>query len=248
MTYQRSDATPGALPSLFDGAPADTADKTISILSAATGRDGVSPAARKKNAQSRFTPFLILIAAALAGGAYWHFNQSNFERSPETSPTLAQRTPPPPRPVYPAKLAAINAPGVVSPPSEHIDTAVVEMVKDTAVKPLPPPRAAHKKIHADKKLLVASQPVHRPTVKPSKRTAPSLAKKNVAKKSIVAHADHPASVAFIKKELPVKPETTRQQSVVIVRSATDSDEKLLEGMLRLMKRDDPKDTPTMRSK
>ena len=246
MTYQRSDATPGALPSLFDGAPADTADKTISILSAATGRDGVRPAARKQNAQGRLTPFLILIAAALAGGAYWQFNQSNFERSLETSPTLAQRTPP--RLAYPAKLAAINVPRAVSPPSERIDTAVVEMVKDTAVKPLPPPRAAHKKMRAEKELLVVSQPVHRPTVKPSKKSAPSLAKKSVAKKSIVAHADHPASVAFIKKELPVKPETTRQQSVVIVRSATDSDEKLLEGMLRLMKRDDPKDTPTMHTK
>lgn len=247
MTYQRSDATPRDLPSLFDKASTDeTADKTISILSAATGRDGVMPVVRKKNAPRRFMPLWILLTTGLAGGTYWHFNHANFDRSPEAPPFLSQRTPPALHTVPGTKLHAPAVPQAHLGSLERTDTAVVEIVKDSPAKPAPLTLAL-KEIRAEKAPLVSRQASSTRTLPPTTKSVPHHKNKSIASQDGANSADNVVSVAFIKKAAPAKPEINDQQSVVVARSATDTDVKLLEGILRLMKRDDTQDTPAMRA-
>jgi hypothetical protein len=245
MTYQRSDATPGDLPSLFDKASTDeTADKTISILSAATGRDGVMPVVRKKNAPRRFMPLWILLTTGVAGGTYWHFNHANFDPSPEAPPFLSQRTPPALHTVPGTKLHASAVPQAHLVSLGRTDTAVVEIVKDSPAKPAPLTLAL-KETRAEKAPPVSRQASSTRTLPPTTKSVPHHKNKSIASQDGAHSADN-VSVAFIKKAAPAKPQVNDQQSVV-VRSATDTDVKLLEGILRLMKRDDTQDTPAMRA-
>lgn len=238
MIYPSNDATPGDYPSLFDKtSAAGTATNTISILSAATGGDGIPPYPQKNNIRGRFTRLFLLIATGLAGWAYWHFNHATFDRAPQASPILSQ-----PKPLSSPIVRAeiVPTPGLAYAPSgslERTDIAVVEVMKDASVKPAPyaaalmhaPAVRAFPKIKSD---------TSTKSLVPQTKSSVPLVKNRLPQKDGVRTPDTVASVAFIKDASPIKSKVAAQQSVVIVRSTTDTDEKLLEGILRLIKRDD----------
>lgn len=241
MSDQRRDATQGDCPSLFEMASAVEAGKTISILSAATGRDSMNPVPRSKNAPFRFLPVGGIVAAGLLGGAYWHFTQTDFDRTHQVA-TPSQRMPPAYRPAQAVKFSA--SPSAQGQPhaQERADTAVVETVKASPVKPalhtaaLETPRTINAANQA------ASQQNTMASVPKSK---PPRADKQSVPKSRVSPANNVTSVAFIRKDASMRSAAPDQQRVVAVSPATDSDVKLLEGILRLMKRDDGQDTPAL---
>lgn len=243
MSDQRSDATPGDFPSLFEKASVETADKTISILSAATGRESVNPVPRKKNASPGLLPLGAVLAAGLIGVTYWHFNQTDFDRTHETS-TLSQRTSPTPHMAQVTKSPA--SPSVPMQPRalEPVDRAVVETVKESAVKPASL-TAALQEPRGEKAPPGAKRAPPARAVASTTKATPALQGKRPVQNQSAQPQDNGTSVAFIKKATPAA--TSDQQSVVVVRSAADTDVKLLEGILRLMKRDDTQDTSAMQT-
>lgn len=243
MSDQRSDATSGDLPTLFEKDSAvESTDKTISILSAVTGRDGVHSAPRKKSSSPGFMRLGVGLAAALIGASYWHFNKVDFDPTHQTA--TPQRTSPTPHIVQTTK-APVHPSAQMQPPApERVDIAVVETVKETPQKPTPLTTALKEPLE-NKISPVAKRASSTRPLPPLTKSPSSVQRKRSIQNQSIEPQDNGTSMAFIKKPPPAS--TSEQQSVVVVRSAADTDVKLLEGILRLMRRDDTQDKSAMQT-
>lgn len=238
MSNQRIDASQGYYPSLFEKATTvEAASKTISILSAATGRDSINAAPHKKNVSPRILSVGALAAAGLIGVAYWHFNIARVDGT-EDRLMVTQRVSTASATVRSAENSAPNAARLQPPPArERNNTAVVEQVKVSSVEsdPLPAP-VVNPRLYKKSPTAKPASPL-RSVESTSKRKAPQASGRPV-EKSNAGSANNITSVAYVQKDPPTRSVASDQQSVVMVRSATDADVKLLEGMLRLMRRDE----------
>lgn len=244
MIYQRNDPTPGGCPSLFDETfAAETANKPISILSAATGGDGSPACPQKSHTPVRFTLLLLLMTAGLAGWAYRHFTQPGFHSSPEAAPILSQ--------ARPRSLPAVRADRMPAPrpgdapthPVAGSDIAVVEVMQHTLPDSVPH-AAAYSHVPADKASALSGRARSMPRVTPQASTSPRV-KTPPSLKAGVRTGNKVTSLASAKDASTIKPKVAHQ-NVAKARSTTDSDVKLLEGILRLIKREDAQEPSAMR--
>ena len=248
MTYQRNGAAQNDPPTLMGGiATADTPAQGISILSAVTGRELAKPSGWKKNLSRRsLTPLLLLFVTGLLGLTYWQYGGNDFfgQLATLTYPPRVNATAH--KPTQPVPAAALGEP--YAKPAVPSEAAVVETVEQSAALALAPPTITQNylnKIDKTPPLSARSKAKAQPGVAPA-RAKPAkqktAAQKTPAKK--VAAKKPPAKVANarISPTPTAKPVPALQKQVPVARTA-DPDEKLLEGMLLLMRKDPPKHPP-----
>jgi len=251
MTQQSSGKAVNGLPSLYDeAADADTPDKSLSILSAVTGKEVARPAGHhKKPALRRVVSLFSLLIVGILGFTYWQNNGSEFEakRTTSVSPSPTNLN------VQRAKLAitlpAVARPEATAKATVHNDVAVIETVKGKPVL-VPPGNASQQ---SDLKTLKAANTLPAQRRASNVATPPALSstpaspmkEKNAVKKIAEQNGNSQVSKIRTPQALPAKPQPNQRNTVSVARA--DPDEKLLEGMLRLMRRDAPKDATHGRS-
>ncbi len=242
MTQQSNGSASDGPPSLFgEVAAAGSSDKTISILSAVTGKEvSKSSARRKASPMGTFVLFLGLLITAMLGLRYWQSGEdtriATSTRAPYTSvntPTLAVTGP----------VTTTHVPQTVPKAQKQADTAVIEMVKSGPVTP----SAELKKPEPFKALLAADYPVKAQAHPHVALTSTPPAKDKVAVKKVTKKSNRDVAKASSAETTLPNAEASKQKSVSVAHASGDPDEKLLEGMLRLMKRDNAKDKTNMSS-
>ena len=253
MTHQSNDKAPNGLPSLYDEVvDADTPDKSLSILSAVTGKEVAKPLGHNKTTPRRVAPLFILLIVGMLGFTYWQNSGGEFEAKLATSDSQ----PPVNKMARPA--LAVNLPTAAStqaPPQAtvHSDAAIIETIREkptmaslgnsslpsdlktTETTNTPVRESPAAKVGAPPSLAIARTAIAR-TLPIEEKTAKRITEEN--NNSKVAKTTTPQA-------LPAGPQPRQRTNVSVAQ--TDPDEKLLEGMLRLMKREPPKDTTHMRS-
>ena len=253
MTYQRNGAAQNEPPTLMGGiGTADTPAQGISILSAVTGRELAKPSGWKKNLSRRsLTPLLLLLVTGLLGLTYWQYGGNDFfgplatlAHPPRVNPNGHK-----PSPLVPAVALAEQS----AKPAVPFEAAVVETVEQSAAPTSAPPSLTQNylnKIEKTPPVIAGSKAKAQPGLAraramPAKQK--TAAKKTAAKKTAakkVAAKKPPAKVAKARiSPAPTAKPTPAQQKQVSVARAADPDEKLLEGMLLLMRKDPPKHPP-----
>lgn len=267
MSYQSNGMVPNGPPSLYDEVTAtETADKSLSILSAVTGKEVTRPAGQQHNSSvpPRTVFLYTLFIATMLGFTYWQYNRHDNGWGFATAVT--------PNPVANKAQQSVTAAMPVTvgnpiPPTQKIDTALIETVKEKSAtsSPFDLLQADGKSPVITKEPLIAGQveKSDKPTLAaPTTVIARNPDKNEVAikefpaktvNKSIspgqVAHADKTVRSVQVKQPAPTTktaaPVRSAQRSTVT--TAQDPDEKLLEGMLRLIKRDPSADAAQGRS-
>ena len=269
MTHQKnSGAADNGPPSLFGEVPAeDTPGKTISILSAVTGKEVPKSSGRKKALLHGLTPLLLLLTTGVLGFTFWQYSGSSLESKFATpvSTSLPTTVAKPSTPPVPLSTVASMQP--TSKPANHADVAVIETLKPTpalaSVDQPPPSLKKPESGNSRNSTARAAKAVARPRLA-SARVSPAKGKvavkkvaetprnakaaEKISKPQVAEKTSNPKfAKTAITQASSAKPEPSAQKKVSGARAASDPDEKLLEGMLRLMKRDNTKDTTNMSS-
>lgn len=286
MSYQRSGIMSNGLPSLYDEVAAtDATEKSLSILSAVTGKEVPKSAAPNKNAMPARTMFLyLLFISTMLGFAYWQYSHTDIGtwfaqiagsnpvgQNPQhvvTTPAVA-KAPAPPVKIDAARIEKITEKPTIltslhSPSSDKTTPDGTTLPAMVAASKAPEPSLA-KTVSKTPAVVVAakkpapSQATHHPASQPE---SPALKNPEAKKVSNIADASKvkrspPAippskTVRTIPQAMPKKtPLSTKAaepaQRTAVIAAHTDPDEKLLEGMLRLMKRERTKDVSPVRS-
>ena len=267
MTHQKnSGAADNGPPSLFGEVPAeDTPGKTISILSAVTGKEVPKSSGRKKALLHGLTPLLLLLTTGVLGFTFWQYSGSSLESKFATpvGTSLPTTVAKPSTPPVPLSTVASLQPMLKNP----ADVAVIETLKPTpALASVDQPPPSLKKTdsgNSRNSTARATKAVARPRLA-SARVSPAKGKvavkkametprnakvaEKTSKPKVAAKTSNPKfAKTAITQASSAKPEPSAQKKVSVARAASDPDEKLLEGMLRLMKRDNTKDTTNMSS-
>lgn len=250
MTHHSNGAADSGPPSLFgELATADTPGKSISILSAVTGKEVPRTTTwEKKLPVTASMLFLLLLITGVLGFNFWQDSENAFApklAASQSKPPIAAptRVPVGPSPILSGSPAPTKT-------TKTTDVAVVESVKPVpALAYIAPPRQPEQK-----KKLASTKPTnstaHPPNsqVKRATTIASAPIKKNSAQQNTAQTNKASSSIKTASarvsdaKEAPSKP-----KKVSVANAGSDPDEKLLEGMLRLMKRENAKDATNMSS-
>lgn len=256
MSYQSNGIVSNGLPSLYDEVPdTQTTDKSLSILSAVTGKEVTRPAGQQHSSSvpPRTVFLYTLFIATMLGFTYWQYNRHENSWGFATAVTpnpVANKAPQPTTATLP--VTAGNPA-----PQAKMDTALIETVKEKSAtsSPFELLQADSKSTVVTKEPLIAGQ-VEKPgkptltassTVIAKKPVKNEIATKDSPAKTVnksispgrVAHTEKTGRSAQLKQPAPTNKAAAPARPVqrTTVTSAQDPDEKLLEGMLRLMKRD-----------
>lgn len=253
MSYQNNGSVSTGFPSLYDeGTGTDSTDKSLSILSAVTGKEVPKSVSQHKSAMPRRTLFLyLLFISTMFGFTYWQYNNTTLGAWVATVITPATVT------KSTQTNVAATTPAVPSTRATQAktDAAIIEKVSEKppvtiAQNPLlssdtpitrranpPPTSGAITKPVPSKDLLATSSPNKKTEVKKiAKNPAVAKAEKRGASPMQSAQTKQPIRAA--KQTTAATPRATKSAQRTTVASAQpDPDEKLLEGMLRLMKRE-----------
>lgn len=260
MSYRSEGIVSNGLPSLYDEVTtAETTDKGLSILSAVTGKEVTKPSGQHNSSVPPRTVFLYtLFIATMLGFAYWQYN--SYENGIGVATVVA---PIPVKNKLPQPTLAATSPIASTPaPQTKMDTALIETVKEKSAAPTPLTVAKpdEKPTVATKAPLIVGQ-MEKPAIPPlattpviaTKAGVNEIATKAMPAKEVIDNAP-PVQVAPTEKLIrsaELKPtnsvaevaEHTQpvQRSTTTTTTTQDPDEKLLEGILRLIKRDRPTD-------
>lgn len=219
MTHENKGTATGAAPSLFGDAPASAVtEKSISILSAVTGREAVAASNSGKGGRAparKFIPLFLLMVAAGLGWTFWQQGQSGFgiKTAPMDGPQLSGGEAPQSASGKPGRAPEVNA-------IANKDVAVIETVSG---KQVGAPNGQAPAMTADGNPTDKAD-IHQP---PLALAAPAPAKPGSdTKKTIARSAPSDATQRTGKPK----------QASSRVDKTVDSDEKLLEAMLQLMDR------------
>lgn len=251
MTHHSNGADDGGPPTLFGNfAPADTPGQSISILSAVTGKEVPRTAARKKKLPVMPSVlFLLLLVTGVLGFNFWQQNENALAPTLVTTqhkPTIAA-----PAKLVPVQTSPIPDGSIASTNTTNTsDVAVVE-----TVKPAPTLASTTTPSQPERKIkLVSTKPANKTAsaskaqTKRATTTADATRKRNRAQQKTAQINKTSNTVKTVSargsdaKEAPSKP-----KKVSVAKAGGDPDEKLLEGMLRLMKRENAKDATNMSS-
>ena len=243
MTHKHSGSATNSAPSLFGEITAAAAtDKTISILSAVTGRETATDTSRHKgeaSAARRYLPLSLLLLAALGGLVFWQQGESGYatQRAPLGNSLLVgegTKQPAASKPGLEPGLAAAKA-GLAAPGSiGKMDVAVIETVTDRSA-PVSIEQTATESMAAAGTVNVDVQPPRLARA----NTVPTEEKTDTKKKTAAQSAGKTQTRAVSKT---VRQNVTASSSKATRTAArpektADADEKLLEAMLRLVNRD-----------
>jgi hypothetical protein len=245
MTQQSNGSASDGPPSLFgEAAAAGSSDKTISILSAVTGKELAKSSARRKAPPMRtFALFLGLLITGVLGLGYWQYG-GNALLAMSTHPALSNVKTQPLAVTQSAVVA--QHPKIVPKAVTPADTAVIEMVKNEPAAPVGPSAELNKP--EPFKALLAEDHIVKAKAHPRIASTPTPpAKDKIAGKKVAVKTSRELAKVPPPEATPPKSEAAKQKSMSVARTSGDPDEKLLEGMLRLMKRDNTKDKTNMSS-
>lgn len=258
MSYRSDGIVSSGLPSLYDEeTAAETADKSLSILSAVTGKEVNKPTGQRKSAMPARTIFLYMsFISTMLGFAYWQYQSQ--ENAIEIA-TVVSPNPVTSKLSQPAGSVALPSPASTPAPQKKIDAALIETIKEKSATPIPPSvlKPDAKPTVVAKAPLIAGR-VEKPGIPPlpassaETKTGLNEIEKNATPAKEVKESPSPVQVAHTEKT--IRSTEVKQANAAIAasdpvqptqRSATmtgsDPDEKLLEGILRLIKRDRPTD-------
>lgn len=262
MSYQSNGSVSTGFPSLYEeGTGNGAADKSLSILSAVTGKEIPKPVSQHKTAMPRRTTFLyLLFISTMLGFTYWQYANTilNARVATANTPATVSKTP------HSAVAATTLAVPDTRASQTKIDAAIIEKVSEkstvaAAQSPLPtsdtpasgkaspqPTPAEIKKPAPSKDLLATSSAIKKTTVEKNvKKSAVAKTEKRSVSPMPSAQTAQP-----IRAAKPTTARTARaakpEQRTNLVSAQTDPDEKLLEGMLRLMKRERTQDAALVR--
>lgn len=261
MSYQNNGSVSTGFPSLYDGGnTTDSTDKSLSILSAVTGKEIPKPVSQHKSAMPRRTIFLyLLFISTMLGFTYWQYNNTILDARIATANTPATVVKPPQSTVAATTAAVQNT----RTPQTKTDAAIIEKVSEkptvaAAQSPLPtsdtpasgkaspqPTSAEIKKPAPSKNLLSTSSAIKKTTVE---KNVKKSAVANTEKRSVspMPSAQTAQSIRAAKPTMAQARAAKPEQRTNLVSAQTDPDEKLLEGMLRLMKRERTQDAARVR--
>lgn len=251
MTHHSNGADDGDPPTLFGNfAPADNPGQSISILSAVTGKEVPRTAARKKKLPVMPSVFfLLLLVSGVWGFNFWQ--QKENALAPKLATTPQKPTIAAPAKLAPAETSVIATSALASAKTtSSSDVAVVETVKPApTLATLDAPQQAE-----PKKKLTSTKPANK-TASASKSqtkratTLTDAASKRTRAKQKTAQASKASTTVKTAKASGsyAKNAPTKPKKSTVAKAGGDPDEKLLEGMLRLMKRENAKDATNMSS-
>lgn len=243
MMHENKGTATGAAPSLFGDAPASAVtDKTLSILSAVTGREAAAASTAGKSGRAparKLIPLFFLLIAAGLGWTYWQQGQSGpgIKAAPAGGPQLfggAAQQPAMGKPGH-ALESASNLPRQAAGAITNKDMAVIETIPGRQVvapgDQVPATTAdGNETGKADTR-----QP-------PLALAAPAPAKPGSdTKKTIATNAGKPNAGARSAQPAATQRTGTPKQAPSRVDKTVDADEKLLETMLQLMNRSPDKE-------
>ncbi len=242
MTRQSNGSASDGPPSLFgEVAAVGSSDKTISILSAVTGKEvSKSSVRRKPSPMGAFVLFFGLLITGMLGLRYWQSGGDTRIATSTHAPLTNVKTPvlavtgPATTPHVPQTVAKTATPA---------DIAVIEVVKSG---PVASP-AELKKPDPFKALLAADHPVKAQAHPHVALTPTPSTKDKLAVKKVTVKSNREVAKASPAETTLSNSAVSKQKSVSVAHASGDPDEKLLEGMLRLMKRDNAKDKTNMSS-
>lgn len=241
MMHENRGTATSAAPSLFGDASAVT-DKTLSILSAVTGREASAASNPGKGGRAparKLIPLFFLLIAAGLGWTFWQQGQSGLgiKAAPAGGPQLSGDGAPQPVMGKPERApeSVGNMPRQAAEAITNKDVAVIETVSGKQVV-APIGQAPATTADGNK---TGKADTHQP---PLALAAPAPAKlESDTKKTIATNTDKPNAGA-----IPAQPDATQRtgkpkQAPSGVDKSVDSDEKLLETMLQLMNRSPAKE-------
>lgn len=262
MSYRNNGIVSTGFPSLYDAEnSAESTDKSLSILSAVTGKEIAKPVPQHKTAISRRTISLyLLFIGTMLGFTYWQYN--NAKPGGWIASVI---TPAPVTATAPPKVAA-NAPvaGAQRSQPAKVDAAIIEKVSEKPAVHTTPNQAPDAQAAVGQGTRPPANAVGAKTSSPTKptlatSTAPAkTGQKNNAKAASVARIEKrralpERSVQPVQSSRPAKQADAPQQlaksteRTAVASAHPDPDEKLLEGMLRLMKRERTNEAARVRS-
>ena len=241
MMHENRGTATSAAPSLFGDASAVT-DKTLSILSAVTGREAFATSNPGKGGRAparKLIPLFFLLIAAGLGWTFWQQGQSGLDikAAPAGGPQLSGDGAPQPVMGKPARAPEFvgNMPRQAAEAITNKDVAVIETVPGKQV--VAPIRQAPATTADGNKTGKAD--THQ---RPLALAAPAPAKlKSDTKKTIATNTDKPNAGAISAQPDATQRTGKPKQAPAGVDKTVDSDEKLLETMLQLMNRSPAKE-------
>lgn len=251
MTHHSNGADDGDPPTLFGNfAPADKPGQSISILSAVTGKEVPRTAARKKKLPVMPSVFfLLLLVSGVWGFNFWQQNENAL--APKLATTQHKPTIAAPAKLAPGQTSLIPTSSLASAKTTSTsDVAVVETVRPTpALATLDAPRQAE-----PKKKIAPAKPANKTAAAPksqikrtTKLTDATSKRTHAQRKTAQANKATSTVKAAKASESDTKNAPTKPRKATVAKAGGDPDEKLLEGMLRLMKRENAKDATNMSS-
>ena len=241
MMHENRGTATSAAPSLFGDASAVT-DKTLSILSAVTGREAFAASNPGKGGRAparKLIPLFFLLIAAGLGWTFWQQGQSGLgiKAAPAGGPQLSGDGAPQPAMGKPARAPEFvgNMPRQAAEAITNKDVAVIETVSGKRVV-APIGQAPATTADGNK---AGKADTHQP---PLALAAPAPAKlKSDTKKTIATNTDKPNAGAISAQPDATQRTGKPKQAPSGVDKTVDSDEKLLETMLQLMNRSPAKE-------
>lgn len=241
MMHENRGTATSAAPSLFGDASAVT-DKTLSILSAVTGREAFAASNPGKGGRAparKLIPLFFLLIAAGLGWTFWQQGQSGLgiKAAPAGGPQIFGDGAPQPtigKPA-PAPESVGNMPRQAAEAITNKDVAVIETVSGKRVV-APIGQAPATTADGNK---TGKADIHQP---PLALAAPAPAKlESDTKKTIATNTDKPNAGAISAQPDATQRTGKPKQAPSGVDKTVDSDEKLLETMLQLMNRSPAKE-------
>jgi len=241
MMHENRGTATSAAPSLFGDASAVT-DKTLSILSAVTGREAFAASNPGKGGRAparKLIPLFFLLIAAGLGWTFWQQGQSGLgiKAAPAGGPQIFGDGAPQPtigKPA-PAPESVSNMPRQAAEAITNKDVAVIETVSGKRVV-APIGQAPATTADGNK---TGKADTHQP---PLALAAPAPAKlESDTKKTIATNTDKPNAGAISAQPDATQRTGKPKQAPSGVDKTVDSDEKLLETMLQLMNRSPAKE-------
>lgn len=241
MMHENRGTATSAAPSLFGDASAVT-DKTLSILSAVTGREAFATSNPGKGGRAparKLIPLFFLLIAAGLGWTFWQQGQSGLgtKAAPAGGPQLSGDGAPQPVIGKPARAPEFvgNMPRQAAEAITNKDVAVIETVSGKRVV-APIGQAPATTADANK---AGKADTHQP---PLALAAPAPTKlESDTKKTIATNTDKPNAGAISAQPDATQRTGKPKQAPSGVDKTVDSDEKLLETMLQLMNRSPAKE-------
>lgn len=244
MAHRNSGTSMNGAPSLFGEAPADASGKTLSILSAVTGREVAGPVRRSTPTPSRSIMLLMLLLAGVLGFAFWQHGDSGLaaKRLEPAAPLqpgrrVAENETDKPVMTQPTEAAGRHAGSAAEP---RTDAAIIETLAEPFTPSAVNAQATHTPGIADAppavETAVAREDMQQPAPALALTPALDLAPKKAAGQERTGAAARRASPTP-QPQSPARPEAPQRQQASVAKSGVDPDEKLLEEMLRLIKKD-----------